>query len=297
MKRSVAIILLIVSIVMSLCSCAILKHRNIKNLHTYTAVFHEDDDNVFTYITYEKNNVSSKNINIFGKDITVHYEKTQKTPILDYEIDIYKIENQNTETVVALHSDTNKIIAFRTDNFKSDRNNLQRVTPDSSEEDFIEYAKKVLLEQAGVDAYGWKVRITTTHASETDKIGFESHSDEAIYTFSFYKTIGGVKRSDKMQVKMTNYGEVIEYDARNFDMAFELFSEAMIDISKLKFAVLTAFNKNTRNSPTNIVISDISLVTNGNELWVLVQVSYSIYQNTPMEDNLVDTYAVKVAEF
>ena len=239
---------------------------------------------------YEKNSLSTKDINnLFGTkaNIKVNYCITTINTTESYETDLYHGKN----IFVRYNAKTNKIVELdQYDKFEYDPNFVSEVNPSSSDEEYIEYAKKVLLENAGVSTDGWEATVNI-------------YEDNDCYV-SFSKKIDGFDRNDGMSVIMSTRGEVRFYNAINSDEYFKPFENATIDKEKLEESIWKAFSK-VKIAPTSIIFGfqrdkmTIRLAAIKNELWAHATVEYSYkteYKEDILEFKGMVAYEIKLAE-
>jgi len=133
-----------------------------------------------------------------------------------------------------------------------DRNYSSPVRPDSSEQEYIKYAKQIILDFSGKSVEGCHVSIRTRHGEvkygnyhNNWRPGFESFPEErevieenACYEISFWADICGIPSNEKIVVKMTNVGEIMGIDAAaNLDR-YDLYKDAVVDVELLETTVM-----------------------------------------------------------
>lgn len=250
----------------------------------------EVEKDVLKNSLYEKNNMPRKDINnLFGvkANINVNYRNTTINPTVSYETDLYRSNN----IFVRYNAKTNKIVKLdQYDEFEYDPNFVSEVNPSSSDEEYIEYAKKVLLENAGGSTDGWEATVNI-------------YEDNDCYV-SFSKKIDGFDRNDGMLVIMSTRGEVRFYNAINSDEYFKPFENATIDKEKLEESIWEAFS-DVEIAPTSIIFGfqrdkmTIRLAAIKNELWAHATVEYSYkteYKEDILEFKGMVAYEIKLAE-
>ena len=225
-----------------------------------------------------KKNISDKPMALLGKNISVSYENTKNVADLDYDIDYYSYIVGKTYAFLWYRSDTNTIVKFDISP-TNDINYSSPVNPQSTEAEYIAYAKKALSETTGQSTEGWKIKIESYHKSYGTTYQFVNYTDASTvgqYTFTFYKTIDGIERYDKMYVKMTNAGEIFAINAINSDAAFDIYRDVNIDSDKVDKAIWDAFAEASKKTVTSKKIDSKELVVNDDGLWVEAAVSYNI---------------------
>ena len=223
-----------------------------------------------------KENIASKSINLFSRNISTNYKRTIALKERGYEIDEYSYVVGANYAFLSYRNDTDKIIEFDISPI-NDINYSSPVNPQSTESEYIEYAKKVLFDITGQSTEGWNLKIESYHKSHGRTYQFVNYNDSSTvgqYTFTFYKTIGGFERHDKMYVKMTNAGEIFAVNAINSDAAFAPYSEIKINAEKVEEAIWSTFGSIKKNSVQSKNIDSTELVLNDDGLWVRAAVSY-----------------------
>ena len=289
--------------------------KKVENLDSYSALLYANapggavdnttpqytGDDFYAYEFYERSAPVSKTETILGKELNLHYSKSITTYMYPHEVDVYEQSYNNRMMFVWYRADTGKIVKYKRYDDCVDRNYKSCVNPDSTEAEFIAYAKQVLLDNAGVSADGWEVQITTARAQYGTSQGFINYSQETPeyneeYTFTFYKTISGIERYDKMYIKMTNVGEIIEYEAMINNEAYKPFESAQIDRERLEAAAWSAFRHiSSQYAVTSSNIESIYLISSGDDLWAQVTIEFR-HVNGEYEFKSGVKYVIKVAE-
>ncbi len=105
----------------------------------------------------------------------------------------------------------------------------------------------------------------------------EISTNNAEYIITFSKKIGGIDRCDKMYVRMTNVGEIIELNAVNYDLSFAPYADVQIDRTKIEKEAWRAFDNIRRNNDVvSEKIQDIVLITQNGSLWAQVSIEYCL---------------------
>jgi hypothetical protein len=182
---------------------------------------------------------------------------------------------------VYYRADTQKIVKV-TSVPTNDPNYSSPVNEQSTEAEYIEYARTKFLELTGVSTEGWhaKLNISNTYIDSSTYI--------PACEITFYKMIGDVERCDKMYIKMTTRGEVFVFSAINCEEAFEPFNELDISKDKIEAAVREVYHRWWGRAE----ITQIDLVTNNGELWADATVTY-----TSGEYISASSFVVKLAEY
>ena len=130
---------------------------------------------------------------LFGKTYGVHYSGTEIDHTYPNEIDSYSSVAGEKHTYIRWDAMTQKILRYSTAPVNN-REYISDVNPNSSEKEYIAYAKKIIAECAGISLDGWEVRITTYRDEYGIYNGFLNYSHEipeynAQYIFVFYKSV------------------------------------------------------------------------------------------------------------
>ena len=229
----------------------------------------------------------------FGKQKTVWYGHTWKNDELGYEVDKYSFQNDGKTLFTHYNNSTGKLVRY-VSRPANNRSYSSPVNPDSTEAEYVAYAKQILLEYAGVSAEGWDYDIVTWREEYGNYNYFINYSHEipeynAVYTITFSKKISGIDRIDKMHVKLTNVGEIEEFEAINYDEAFKPFENVKLDKDKIESAARSAAYIPSGGSATKL---KTELFVIEGCLWAQVEIDYSFEEGTRGGT----IYAIKVAE-
>ena len=119
---------------------------------------------------------------------------------------------------------------------------------------------------------------------------YEELADSTI-RITYTKKLGGIKRSDQMQIKMTDAGEIISYRADNYEDAFAPFKDVQPDKKKILRAVGQVSSLGVGSD------SEILLTPHDGSLWAEVRVEYrsapSVYDDTVVTSGA--RYVVEIA--
>ena len=254
---------------------------------------------------YEKPEMERKTVSLFGKDHYVLYLHTMHSKERSYDLDLYMSVSETEHTTICYRSDTESIIRFKMQ--PTCLNSYQSpVNCESTDEEFLAYASDVLAEYANVSTEGWEAVIQrgvvkwqteqgyflatddkTVSVSETE---YEDLVDTVIQ-ITYTKKIGEIKRSDKMQIKMTDAGEIISYRADNYEDAFAPFKDVQPDKKKILRAVGQV------SSMAVSADSEILLTPHDGSLWAEVRVVHqsapSVYDDTVVTSGV--SYVVEIA--
>lgn len=241
----------------------------------------------------KKENMSNKKENILNNDISAYYDRTTRFGELSYEVDVYCFTPPDDGLgFISYNSDTQEIVEFSSSAIGT-RSYISPITADSTEEDYVKYARDSFEKLSGVSTDGWSVKVSTqndTDLGKSDKfVKLSDSKDITEYTFTFYKTLGDVERFDKMYIKMTNFGEIFAFNSINYEEAFEPFSELNLSREKIEKEVWG----NVFVPGANSSIKKFELVPYYDEIWAEVWIEY-----TPSHDDMTrgTIYVFKVAE-
>lgn len=247
-------------------------------LTSYKALRYDSDD-AFDYknIIHEKN-VPKKEIDVLNSKGVAYYSHTETYSDRPYNIISYSynkdyLDPKSQTVYVNYRTDTNQVVRYNQmialdANYKSD------VNPQSSQEEYLAYAKKILLDEAGISLDGWKIKVNSSKVvcgAEYQFVGSNEARYINTYTFTFYKTISGIQRCDKTTITITNMGEVVFFEVMSNGEAFAPYKNVKIDFEKVKESVLDA----CKFVDAKKQITGAQLVTNEDGLWVEVDVEYN----------------------
>ena len=220
----------------------------------YDGKSYDESTSASKWIEVAEKKDSYQMIEVGGQQVKVPYHKSSVRNIGQYpEVDRYSTgvdsDNETHITIRAYYDTaTGTLVEFTTTLYETvdkaygvspyvrgalralGHNVPCTVTPASTEAEYVAYASAVLEGVAGVSTQGWQVKVTTEIAGTTSRIakeGFVSYAqggaEEVSYTITFYKTIGGMVRSDTMYVEMSSAGEVLNFEAIHEEEAFAPF--------------------------------------------------------------------------
>ncbi|MBO5111261.1 MAG: hypothetical protein J6D21_11180 [Clostridia bacterium] len=245
--------------------------------------------------TQKSNRSSVKKVTLFGNEYNVHYSRSMILDNYANELDRYSRVVGMTGLSIMWDSVTEKIVHYSVTP-ANNRDYNSPVNPNSTEEAFLDYVKKVFIGCTGISLEGWDVRVTTYREEYGTQAGFINYSHEtpeynAQYTFVFYKTIGGIERNDAMYITVTNVGEIVQLRAINYEKAFEPFGDVVINRTKVEEALLAAFQQEFGGRVTSEHIAELCLVVKDDVLWAKATIEYSTGR---AKGGVI--YVVKVAE-
>jgi len=187
-----------------------------------------------------------KEFTLFGKRYTLY--PTDVVVILGYyATDLYS----GNSTFVSTRADTGKIVSFQTVPSYA-RDYVSPVREGAGEEEYLAYAKSILNDVAGVSTDGWEATVWITSTKYANERGYfvlrngtvlslaEEDYEATVgsrVSVTFTKKIGAFERFDEMKVEMTGAGEVISFNAKNYDEAFAPFVGVTPDRARIEQAV------------------------------------------------------------
>ena len=222
--------------------------------------------------TTEKQNMDEKTVELFGCEHTMVYMQTLSFGIYDENYDMYIGDSG----LFTFGETTGKLVTY--DYLSGER--ASGFTPPvnmySSRQEFIDYAKAVLLEYTGTSTDDCDVFVKTYGSK---------------YNIVFRKKFNGIYRIDDIMVTINNNGDVINIKARVCDDKFEPFKDVKINAEHLEKQI-----RGLSYSPHYVSYECIlSAIPDGNELWVLADVQYEYEEDGDIFGNGIQ-YITKVAE-
>ena len=237
------------------------------------------------------------NYTFFGKEYNLMYEETKTTKINNDGKDEYLFIGDGEYYKISLNGKTGKIIFFYDSSSGRNHEYVSPVKPSSSESEFIAYASSILSEYMNISTEGWNVEIITERHESDWHWGLLDRVDrfanvkvdpdiDVVYTISFYRYLNdkceGIRRADTVYVKMTSFGEVVEFSGEVFDDKYIPYADTELDVEKIKdvFKYESDFLDDR-----DMVFRAISY---NDELWIEMEI-----RNTSESKKL---YTMKVAE-
>lgn len=247
----------------------------------------------------EKQGMDKKSVQIFGHEYELSYFNTYGYGCTDENYDVY-IGN-NVE--VFFGENTGRMVLFSGTEYYDTSGFTFPLNAHSSRQDFIDYAKSLLLEYCGTSTDDCDVEINTVKLKtkyqytaedlEQDFINFIDKDPDfsAKYKIKFYKKYKGINRIDDIEVDITSDGKVLLIRAETCDEQFEKFKDTYIDAEQLKKQI-----KEISYNPSCLSYSILlRAVPVGDELWVMADVNYKYDKNGNIFGSLTQ-YVTKVAE-
>ena len=264
-------------------------------------------DNLYAFENYKKENVPDKTETVFGKEYSLHYEWTQNIFKRGHGADMYWNGTEGAFAALWFDEVTGGIVryTYSPDETPDTLTFTGPINEDSSEKDYADYARAVILEYTGVDAREWKYDVDT-HVTEpslihvytdedktADFINFtkEDRDFRAEYTFTFYRETDGIRRGDDVKAVIRNDGTVLEFCGELYDKALEPFSGIKLDRNRI-------CSVSDENIP-GVLRKKVSCTAIPAEdgLWVEVVIKEKKVGEDGVAGKTEKRYAVKVAEY
>ncbi len=313
MKRTISIISILLVALLLCTSCK----KEVHNLKSYKVLLYgnsvgaEGDnvtprykgDDIYKNKRTTKSNVKDKKIKLFGNDLELKYDCTREKSYYQKKYDYYDTSFSGKDFTVVFSEDTGKIVKYDNPVRSTDHNFISDVNSRSTEEEFLAYAKKMILDISGVSVEGRQFRMSTLvkNSDGTAKYhdGYVNNSDTdpdffAYYSYGFYSTLGGIEREDLIGIGFSNFGAVYYLSAFNNDAICAKFADVQIDKEKLIESVRSEFLKNVHYDMSSYNI-DLKVVPYKNDLFVKASVDYSLGSGEDVDYGGV-RYLIKVAE-
>ena len=242
-------------------------------------------ENLFKYKHILRKDVPDITVELFGYERTMSFSYTEEHYAYGVTLDAYRSNNPNESVVI--NRKTGKIVEYSCSSRNKDFYDSP-VNAHSSREEFIQYARDLLLEYTGVSTEGCEA-IVSTHAIgttykytkeelNTDFVNFTEYDPDfsARYEIRFQKKIGEVNRADRMIVEVNNDGTVQHIYGLDMHDEYEPFADVEIDVDSIIRYVedrIDDVKKKYDITPGYITLMAVPL--DGN-YWVLVEQGYSI---------------------
>lgn len=269
------------------------------NNQPYTLLLYENalsglDDTITKRVGYQiiaDENVSvstvvpNKNVTIFGKTHTLKYIETRKSTValnnrINYKV---KYDIPNDTYFISLDSASGALMSYAYVLAGKDRTYQSEVNDKSSESDFLAYAKKLVSQHSSVE--GCQVEITT-EIFEYDKedgnyypkkrlAGYVNNTENvsdfyAIYHFTFYKMLDGIRRYDTNVIEINNTGEIHRLWFNIQDDLYANYSDIDIDMEQAEKLVKSALSQFIPVGSSIEIVPSV-VATNDGVLWLYLE--------------------------
>ena len=257
--------------------------------------------------TYKKEKVPDKTETVFGKEYSLRYEWTQNIFKRGHGADMYWNGTEGAFAALWFDEVTGGIVryTYSPDETPDTLTFTGPINEDSTEKDYADYARAVILEYTGVDAREWKydvdtyvtepslIHVYTDEDKTADFINFTKEDREfrAEYTFTFYRETDGIRRGDDVKAVIRNDGTVLEFRGELYDKALEPFSGIKLDRNR----ICSASDENIPGVLRKKVSCTAIPAEDG--LWVEVVIKEKEVGEDGVAGKTEKRYAVKVAEY
>ena len=239
----------------------------------------------------------TKTVSVFGREVEVEYRQTWNANAKQYDMYVALLD-------ISVHYDceTGKPVKYQLAEKAVNRQYSSPVNPNSSEDEFVAYAREVLTEFSGKSTEGLTATVQTQLNGNIFELlnRFENFPEEheipsknACYVISFQKEICGIFSYEEMTVTMTNVGEIISIDAIADLDKFQPFENIAIDIEHLDEVILD--NAPTKSGANNRYITSKALFVQDDVLWMRCMVE-STWTSQGVLFRGGNWYFVKLAE-
>jgi hypothetical protein len=218
-----------------------------KYFETYTLVNYGYDIILGKEFFQDKKAPQTKTVTLFGETFVLQYDETVKSKTwcnnrIRYQ---YQDDKTNTYCLASFDSVTGTLLSYANTNAGKNRAYQSEVNDKSGEADFLAYAKKLISQYTSVEGCEVEIKTSVYEYDEDDDYyayqrGYDCYVNNtenvadyyAIYRFTFYKTINGIRRWDTNTIEIHSTGEV---DSAGFYMQDELyadFADAKVDMKQ-----------------------------------------------------------------
>ena len=258
---------------------------------------------------YEKSDVPNMSVTVFGKEYEMMYDFSQRIFIRGCGVDIFRYNDESNLVYAQYNDNTGNLVGIsfyphNTHNRKTDF--VAPINENSSEKDYLDLARSMILEYTGVDCGEWEYDVDTyiyhttyNYSAEDWKSGFmnfikDDPEFDAEYTFRFYKTLSGLHRGDDVRAVIRNDGTVLEVRGEVYDEAFAPFADVKIDAEELFRRVDGNYSA---PGPEVYHRTRLTAIPAEDGLWVEASIKGIYYdeEGVPQWDDV--NYAAKVAEY
>jgi hypothetical protein len=241
-------------------------------------------ENLFKYKVIIKKDVPDITMELFGYERDMYFSKTEVHYAYGVTLDSYF--SKNTSEYVEINRKTGKIVKYSCFSHTKDLYDSP-VNAHSSREEFIQYARDLLLEYTGVSTEGCEaivstVAIGTTYKYtkeelNTDFVNFIEYDPDfsARYEIKFQKKIGCVNHADPMRVEIRSDGTVSLIYGIDLDDEYAPFADVKIDTDSITRYIEDRIDEIKKKfGITSYNITFMAIPLDGN-LWIRAEV-YSI---------------------
>ena len=229
-------------------------------------------------------NVPNKTVTLFGQTITLCYKETWQSNRRTRNLLFYDVRDSQTGALywAGFDSATGALRIYYNSQAGNDRSYQSEVNEHSSEAEFLAYAKKLVSQYASVE--GCAVEIETRFYEYKEEYGYYGQTGitvdgyvnnaenipdfYAVYTFTFYKTIDGIRLWDTNTIEISNTGEVCQAGFYLQDDVYEDYFDIDIDMEQAERLVHSACDGE--------IVSALLVATTDGALWLHFMVYWGI---------------------
>ena len=228
--------------------------------------------------------VPNKTVTLFGQTITLSYKETWQSNRRTRNLLFYDVRDNQTGALywAGFDSATGALRIYYNSQAGNDRSYQSEVNEHSSEAEFLAYAKKLVSQYASVE--GCEVEIETQFYEYKEEYGYYGQTGitvdgyvnnaenipdfYAVYTFTFYKTIDGIRLWDTNTIEISNTGEVCQAEFYLQDDVYEDYFDIDIDMEQAERLVHSACNGE--------IVHALLVATTDGVLWLHFMVYWGI---------------------
>ncbi|MBQ4121674.1 MAG: hypothetical protein IJD35_06645 [Clostridia bacterium] len=234
---------------------------------------------------YKKTNVAKQIFTVFETSGEYKYNNTRKTILYPYDVDVF----MSSSSEVHQNAETGEIVWFYSVANPQKLSNCPIFTSESSESDYIAYAKSILsdLISESLDQYMVTVKTSRIH---------DGIKESTYYRISFAKTISGIPCRGEYVIGIFEDGSFGMYSLKFNKEGFAPFEKLVIDKEKLDQIVMANYEMDTAS--LNVFSHESPehwLYVEDGVLWAQSSIEYRYWKND-VEWVGEHTYMIKLAE-
>ena len=228
--------------------------------------------------------IPDKTVTLFGQTITLSYKETWQSNRRTRNLLFYDVRDNQTGALywAGFDSASGALRIYYNSQAGNDRSYQSEVNEHASEAEFLAYAKKLVSQYASVE--GCAVEIETRFYEYKEQYGYYGQTGVtvdgyvnnaenipdfyAVYTFTFYKTIDGIRLWDTNTIEINNTGEVCQAEFYLQDDVYEDYFDIDIDIEQAERLVHSACNGE--------IVRTLLVATTDGALWLHFMVYWGI---------------------
>ncbi len=221
------------------------------------------------------------------------YENTQKTALYPYDVDVFRVPTATIE--IDVNSETGAIVSFYSVSHPIKLANCPVFTSESTENDYIAYAKNILSDLISESLDQYMVTVETTPIDDGEKVSL-------YYRISFAKTISGIPCRGEYVIGIFEDGSFGMYSLKLNEEGFAPFENLVIDKEKLDQIVMANYEMDTTS--LNVFSHkepEHYLYVEDGVLWAQSSIDFRYESRADSEGNTHETvgsfcYMIKLAE-